>query len=153
MKPLTLNEWLSLLANVGVILGLIFLGLELRQNNLLIEMESRNNISGQVNSVVEMTIQEPVLIELLGKDESELTVAERDRLILLGMLMLQAFQTQFVIAEAGISGDLESQKNIWSAIYNRPRLNYGIPLAWEVYAARDRSDFVIWFEENIIGRQ
>ncbi len=37
------NRWLTLVANVGVIAGIVFLGIELRQNNELLEAEARFN--------------------------------------------------------------------------------------------------------------
>jgi len=39
----SLNRWLSLVANIGVVLGIIFLALELRQNNELQQAEARYN--------------------------------------------------------------------------------------------------------------
>ena len=41
MKIKKLNDWLTLLANVGVIAGILFLGYELRQNNELMRAEAR----------------------------------------------------------------------------------------------------------------
>ena len=38
-----LNSWLTLLANVGVLVGIFFLAIELRQNNELMEAEARFN--------------------------------------------------------------------------------------------------------------
>lgn len=96
-----------------------------------------------------MVIQDPSLVELLGKDESE-----RDRLILLGIRMLMAFDFQYYASETGVrNNNMESSRNVWRSIYTRPRLNYGIPLVWETFAARNRSSFVIWFEENVISAQ
>ena len=37
-----INEWVSLLANIGVIGSLIFLGLELRQNTDMIQSQTRD---------------------------------------------------------------------------------------------------------------
>jgi hypothetical protein len=42
MKKRNLSESLNLLANLGVIAGIVFLGVELRQNNELMEMEARS---------------------------------------------------------------------------------------------------------------
>ena len=35
-----LNRWVTLLANLGVIAGIVFLGIEIRQNNALLEAEA-----------------------------------------------------------------------------------------------------------------
>ena len=44
MKKLELNQTISILANVGVIAGIVFLALELRQNNELLETEARRGL-------------------------------------------------------------------------------------------------------------
>ncbi|MEQ8952806.1 MAG: hypothetical protein RL120_01650 [Gammaproteobacteria bacterium] len=41
MEMSALNDWLSLAANLGVIAGIVFLAIELRQNNELLRSESR----------------------------------------------------------------------------------------------------------------
>ena len=41
MKKIDLGRTIGILANLGVIAGIIFLGVELRQNNELMEAEAR----------------------------------------------------------------------------------------------------------------
>lgn len=47
-----LNDWLTLIANLGVIAGLVFVGLEIRQNTLVMERQIRveyaDNVHGQI---------------------------------------------------------------------------------------------------------
>ncbi len=51
MKTLNLGQTVSILANVGVIAGIIFLGVELQQNNELMEAQARfNRLSIQTGS-------------------------------------------------------------------------------------------------------
>jgi hypothetical protein len=38
------------------------------------------------------------------------------------------------------------------ALWERPRLNYGIPLAWDTFKLRGEPDFVAWMEANVINR-
>ncbi len=45
---------------------------------------------------------------------------------------------------------MERQAEISRAIFYRPRINYGMPHAWETYKARFNSPFVRWFEKNVI---
>ncbi len=44
MKKLDLGQTVGILANIGVIAGIVFLGLELRQNNELLETEARQGL-------------------------------------------------------------------------------------------------------------
>ena len=41
MKKIDLGQTISILANVGVIAGIVFLGFELRQNNALMAADAR----------------------------------------------------------------------------------------------------------------
>ena len=43
MKLENLNKWLTLIANFGVIAGIVFLGLEVQQNMVLIRAEMMSN--------------------------------------------------------------------------------------------------------------
>ena len=43
MKKLDLGQTIQILANIGVVAGIVFLGMELRQNNSLMEAEARFN--------------------------------------------------------------------------------------------------------------
>jgi len=43
MKPSELNDWITLLANIGVLAGIIFLGIEISQNNQLMASQERFN--------------------------------------------------------------------------------------------------------------
>jgi len=40
-----LDRWLSLLANVGVIAGIVFLAIEIRQNTEMVESQTRDSIT------------------------------------------------------------------------------------------------------------
>jgi hypothetical protein len=44
MKLDSLNKWLTLLANLGVVAGIIFLAIELRQNQSILEQDQRISI-------------------------------------------------------------------------------------------------------------
>ena len=52
MKLSEINDWFTLVANIGVICGLIFLGLEMRQSSRLVERElsisQSDNVHGQI---------------------------------------------------------------------------------------------------------
>ena len=44
MKKLDLGQTITILANIGVIAGIVFLGLEIRQNNELMAAEARYKV-------------------------------------------------------------------------------------------------------------
>lgn len=52
MKLESLNRWLTLLANIGVIAGIVFLAIEVRQNQLMLEESNRlNRVMARVEDV------------------------------------------------------------------------------------------------------
>ena len=52
MKPKEINEWLALVANLGVIAGIIILAIELNQNNRLMMSQTRSEIAQSVSDVL-----------------------------------------------------------------------------------------------------
>ena len=72
----SLNRWLTLLANLGVIAGIMFLAVELGQNNDLMASQDRyNRLSAQLSNG-SIVMQSPMLAEALGKPISDRTPAE-----------------------------------------------------------------------------
>lgn len=151
MNSDNLNKWLSLLANFGVVLGLILLVYELQQNNQVVQLQHQAIVSNDVNSIIDMVIQDPDLLEIQAKDPAELTPLERDRLFLLGARLLSNFEDRYENMRAGLMPE-ESLSATQKSIYNRPVLNYGAPLAWDSYKERANPEFRAWFEENVIGK-
>ena len=52
MRLKRLNEWLALLANLGVIAGIVFLAIEVNQNNLLMKSQTRSDIAQSITDVL-----------------------------------------------------------------------------------------------------
>jgi len=85
---------------------------------------------------------------LMEKEVNALTETERNRLRVLGIRVLLTMEQNF----QDILNDLQSEDQVLQmtkSIYDRPVLNYGVPLAWETYQQRASPEFVAWFEANI----
>ncbi len=67
-----LNWWLSLIANIGVLSGLVFVGYEVRQNTVQLRAESSHAITESVNSINTGIYSDPELTNLLIKGEQDL---------------------------------------------------------------------------------
>ena len=65
MKKIDLGQTAAVLANLGVIAGVLFLALELQQNNELIAAEGRLNRSNQVIETWNTLVTHPELALLL----------------------------------------------------------------------------------------
>ena len=151
MKRIDLGSAISILANAGVVAGIVFLAFELRQNNELLGIELRNSARDRQVSMVDVVLNnsEPDLLGLLAQPVDGLPSSDRDKLILLGIRLLIVYEQAFEEVQAGLR-DEDDAIRLLRAVYERPVLNYGAPLAWETYRKRATPEFVEWMEENII---
>ena len=150
MKKLDFGQAVTLLANIGVIAGIVFLGIELQQNNELLSAQFRLTRAENRGALSGMLFENPEAIELLGKEGPSLTEAELDRLLLLGINTLVQMEWSYGEAARGFQ-DLDALATSFRSVYHRERLNYGAPLAWEVYRPGADPEFAAWFEESVVN--
>lgn len=72
MNRENLSWWLSVVANVGVISGLVFVGYEVRQNTVQLRAESSRSITETVNALNEGEYSDPVLADILERGTADL---------------------------------------------------------------------------------
>ncbi len=102
MKKLELGQTITILANLGVIAGIVFLGVELRQNNELLEVQAEMAMSDvRANTILADVIAQPELIELMLKDEQSLTEVERYRRLAMGLRVLRNWQGRHRLVQRG----------------------------------------------------
>ena len=70
------NHWLTLLANVGVLVGIVFLVIEVRQNTEAIYGQSRQAIYAGVQEELFKFMEYPELFPLMASNEEELTLEQ-----------------------------------------------------------------------------
>jgi hypothetical protein len=82
MKLDKANQWLSLAANIGVVLGLIFLAFEIRTNSATNRIATQATFSSNWVSINGATANNPQLAELLTKTRANepLTDVETEQL-------------------------------------------------------------------------
>lgn len=152
MKVTKVNEWLSLTANIGVLIGIVFLAFELSQNNRLMESEARLNQGDRVQQSWEEVYLNPHLADLLAKYSSgeALTPSEQIQFEAFQRRQLMGFQFQF---EEFANGALDTiNLNAWRRIYRgdsgpRPPLKE----AWERSRNTMRPEFAEFFETNVVN--
>ena len=103
MDTKKLNEWLGVATNVGVIVGLVFLAIEINQNSEMLRMTSaRESMSALQNLTIQQ--MDPDVAEVIGKayDNQQLSLSEM--IILEGFLMSYLFvlQEDFIDYKAGL---------------------------------------------------
>ena len=67
MKLSELNEWLTLVANVGVIAGIVFLAIEIQQNTDVIRASSYNENLNSFNEWRSLVISDPESLRLMAE--------------------------------------------------------------------------------------
>ena len=85
MKPKKLNAWLTLIANFGVIAGLIFLGYEIRQNTVQLRAEAIYSINEAISMLNAGVYNDAVLADIKVRGEadfSSLNPIEREQFIM-----------------------------------------------------------------------
>lgn len=76
------NRWFAVVANVGVIVSIIFLAYELRQNTIATDLEVASNFQGSFTSIEMLIAGDAEFSSILikGRTNSELTEHEKFRL-------------------------------------------------------------------------
>ena len=97
MKKIDLGQAIAILANVGVIAGIVFLGLELQQNNELLEAQARESLLDRRTGANELLATNGDLARIMEKSElgGELTLAEGIQLDSYYRRVLASFEWQF----------------------------------------------------------
>lgn len=82
MRKQDLGQIINTLANLGVIAGIIFLAVELNQNNKLLKMEAKATLSEYTQNGWDRIASDPDLVDLFIKDRNghELSESEEMRL-------------------------------------------------------------------------
>jgi hypothetical protein len=117
-----INEWLALVANVAVVGGILFLAIELRQNNDLLRSESRQAlIANDVTSLTANLENSDVFAKLVGGA----SLSAEDQLRLSFMFALDLRNREFEYFQY-INGLLDEET--WLAYLNVIRINHSSEL-------------------------
>ena len=112
-----MDKYVTTLTNLAVIASLIFLALEIRQNNEMMVLEARQGISDARNDLVLTNMNSPSLIAARGKAlrGEELTYEEETQILLFFFAVFRNWQDQFLSYQAGAITDahMASEAKTW----------------------------------------
>jgi len=152
MNKIDLSQAIGILANVGVIAGIVFLSIEVRQNNEVLEAQSRAYWVDHQAHILETMALNPDLLEIMlnGAEHSEsLTALERERVRAIGYRTLTIWQHQFDEMRRGRLAESDIMA-LQKAVFCTSSNDYGTRSAWEVYGATRASlEYRRWFEDKI----
>lgn len=150
MQKIEPGQLASLIANLGVIIGIFFLAYELRQNNELMEAEARLNRTILAIDAWRSTAENPELTELREKEKrgEPLTSAETRQVDAAVMAILVTIEWAF--------GELPEDSSEVMQIREVQRHNFAnSPEYKRVWQSRKHSfdhEFVQWMEANVVNQ-
>ena len=101
MKNSKVNDWMTLVANIAVVGGIIFLAIEIRQNNELLRSESRQTlVANDVTSLTANIENSDVFAKLVSKEE--LTAEDQLRLSFMFALDLRNREFEYLQYSNGL---------------------------------------------------
>lgn len=114
------NQLISLLANLGVVAGIIFLGLEIQQNTNMMRSQSKNAMTENQMSFYALVIENPDVNELLFKgrgttDTSMYTPEELNKLSYVFNTQLRMWENEWYQYNQGLfePEEFEARSTIW----------------------------------------
>lgn len=148
------GQTISVLANLGVIAGIFFLVLELRQNNELMAADARFNQVVLIQQAWTTIAEDPGIVAILVKDRNGGALTEEEEFRLNAFWMRALLRLQWQYRELPDSTE-------WIAGQRRNYLSYGsLRRTWEGNSGGSRSAgkdnfepaFVEFFEQNVVER-
>ena len=157
MKKLDLGQAITILANVGVIAGIVFLAIELRQNNELLGAQARATRVGLRQADNGLVLGNPELARVLIKHRNSEPMTEYENLLLDHYINFVLVNFQSVYREM-VQGLIEQHTvplGAWRSNFTEDGKREGY-VDMRGYWLRSGptefdADFVQWMEENVVS--
>ena len=148
MKKYHLSERLTLIANISVVAGIIFLGLELNQNTSVMKAQAQADLTAnRINYAVRM--MDPVTADLVVKASGEgmLTASEQVRYEGLLRTLFLSWESEYYQLQNGLLTEVPAVA--WRRLYaTMPQMaEY-----WSEFKSSLTPEFVT-FMEQIVGQE
>lgn len=160
MKKLDLGQTLGILANFGVIAGIVFLAVELQQNNELLEAEIRTFRHNVRSADFLLPLENRKFANALIKQRHGDALTEYESLIMSRAIATTLYNYQYVFTEFNLGRIEEGTIPIdsWRLTFNgNIEINQGywpdLKEYWEIRKHVDYDPaFVQWMDENIVNQ-
>ena len=149
MKISAIDEGVSLIANIGVIGSIIFLGLEMHQNTEMMQSQTRNSIVEHQLFLYEKVLENTEIFDITDRLNANLDVTEteRNQLHFWILSQLRMWENEFYQYQIGLfdSDEFEARTNT-----HRDQLTIKSNVAvWERYKHWFAPDFQIYLNEIV----
>lgn len=153
MKKIDLGQTITVLANLGVIAGILFLVLELRQNTVAVRSTASQGVQDQVTAIYDMLIDER-MAGILSKgyeDAKTLDPTERMMFYAFWEAGFQAYQNLFYQTREGVIGP-ERTDGWWQHLRNNLEFP-GVRVYWEQRRYMLTPEFQSFIETDVLTRE
>jgi len=145
-----LGRTIGILANVGVIAGIVFLGYELRQNNELLASQARSNLDDNRNSM-QLNLVENAggIADIIFKARTgeQLTEPELWRLGVRRSMLLYSYESMYRETVLGPLSENDIPVTQWAASF---RGDPGMLAMWEGLKGDMDPDFAKFMDESVL---
>ncbi len=113
--------WLSIFANLAVVGGIIFLGVEVRQNSLMMRAQTRNEIAQTVIGILDSE-REPGLRDALQRQWQDGVVGDQYYLENYSRALLRLWENMYYQYQSGLfdEAEFEAEMVAWERMTQLP---------------------------------
>jgi len=152
MKKIDLGQTIGILANVGVIAGIVFLAVEIHQNNEALAVQARSGREDLFRQALERRFDSPTMVSAIVKlqrgdalsEEEALLVDWENHSVFIDWMLIYMQVHDGLLDEETIPVSL--WRDAFSGMYPR------MADSWSAHKQTYRPEFVQWMEENIVNR-
>ena len=153
MKKIDLGQTLGTLANLGVIAGIVFLAVELRQNNDLLEAQARESIHERRTGFNLLIATTPELTDIFEKIDSgeALSTSEASRVEAFNRAVLASWEWQYGEYRRGRLSLSDLALPSWTVGFSNAANQRRLSETWEKWKLQADPDFIEFIEKNVIA--
>ena len=140
-----LNQWLSISANVGVLIGVVFLVIEIQQNTDMLQSQTRDSITDKQVELYQWFHDSALTIALASSESLQESVALENELFFFNASsVFRIWENEYYQFQQGLfePDEFEPRVSLWKDRLN----NQGYRNAWN---ANERQFYAIDFVELI----
>ena len=151
MKKLELGQTISILANVGVIAGILFLAFEIHQNNTLLESQARKSRIDMRRGSFQLQLENPELNRIINQNRNsgQLTDEEQNLLNAFFDYILTSWQGGYGDYQSGLIELSEMQHVVSGLVFDRAP---GLEEYWQTAKFRYEPEFAAWIDQILDER-
>lgn len=150
---LDFGQLAALVANLGVVAGLVFLAMEIRQNNKHLAAQARYSLR-QYRSDIADSLMLPHVIGATHKwaRNEEVTQEERSTVLMVAIKIVELWEWQFGERAAGLLTQDELPVGAWRLwFYDQGPFPVPVREIYEIRKSVLNAEFVRFFEDNVVA--